>query len=143
MALAERWLAARYNRPGHTVIDHRTYVICSDGDLMEGVSHEAAELAGHQRLGKLVWIFDDNEVTIEGDTKLASSTDQLARFESYGWHVERVADGNDLPLLDGRAPEGARRERTALAHRAPDHDRVGQPEQGGERGRTRRPARDG
>ncbi len=100
MALAERWLAARYNRPGHTVIDHRTYVICSDGDLMEGVSHEAAELAGHQRLGKLVWIFDDNEVTIEGDTKLASSTDQLARFESYGWHVERVADGNDLPLLD-------------------------------------------
>ena len=100
IALAERWLAERYNRPGHTVIDHRTYVICSDGDLMEGISHEAAELAGHQQLGKLVWIFDDNEVTIEGDTNLASSTDQPSRFESYGWHVERVADGNDIPLLD-------------------------------------------
>jgi len=100
MALAERWLAKRYNRPGHTVIDHRTYVICSDGDLMEGISHEAAELAGHQQLGKLVWIFDDNQVTIEGDTNLASSTDQPARFESYGWHVERVLDGNDIPLLD-------------------------------------------
>ena len=100
MALAERWLAERYNRPGHTVIDHRTYVICSDGDLMEGISHEAAELAGHQQLGKLVWIFDDNQVTIEGDTNLASSTDQPARFESYGWHVERVLDGNDIPLLD-------------------------------------------
>ena len=100
IALAERWLAERYNRPGHTVIDHRTYVICSDGDLMEGISHEAAELAGHQQLGKLVWIFDDNQVTIEGDTNLASSTDQITRFESYGWHVERVADGNDIPLLD-------------------------------------------
>ena len=100
IALAERWLAERYNRPGHRVIDHRTYVICSDGDLMEGISHEAAELAGHQRLGKLVWIFDDNQVTIEGDTNLATSTDQLTRFESYGWHVERVADGNDIPLLD-------------------------------------------
>ena len=100
IALAERWLAERYNRPGHTVIDHRTYVICSDGDLMEGISHEAAELAGHQQLGKLVWIFDDNEVTIEGDTNLATSTDQPTRFESYGWHVERVADGNDIPLLD-------------------------------------------
>ena len=100
IALAERWLADRYNRPGHTVIDHRTYVICSDGDLMEGISHEAAELAGHQRLGKLVWIFDDNEVTIEGATDLATSTDQPTRFESYGWHVERVADGNDIPLLD-------------------------------------------
>ena len=100
IALAERWLAERYNRPGHRVIDHRTYVICSDGDLMEGISHEAAELAGHQQLGKLVWIFDDNQVTIEGDTNLATSTDQLTRFESYGWHVERVADGNDIPLLD-------------------------------------------
>ena len=100
IALAERWLAERYNRPGHAVIDHRTYVICSDGDLMEGISHEAAELAGHQQLGKLVWIFDDNQVTIEGGTNLASSTDQLTRFESYGWHVERVADGNDIPLLD-------------------------------------------
>ena len=100
MALAERWLAARYNRPEYPVIDHHTYVFCSDGDLMEGISHEAAELAGHQRLGKLIWVFDDNEITIEGSTRLASSTDQLARFESYGWQVLEVADGNDLNALD-------------------------------------------
>lgn len=100
MAMAERWLAARFNRPGHEVVDHRTWVFCSDGDLMEGISHEAAELAGHHRLGKLTWIFDDNEITIEGATKLASSTDQLRRFEGYGWHVIQVEDGNDLRELD-------------------------------------------
>ena len=100
MALAERWLAARFNRPGHEIVDHRTIVFCSDGDLMEGISHEAAEIAGHQGLGKLLWIFDDNEITIEGSTSLASSTDQLGRFESYGWHVQVVADGNDIESLD-------------------------------------------
>lgn len=100
MALAERWLATRFNRPGHEVIDHRTLAFCSDGDLMEGISHEAAELAGHQRLGKLLWVFDDNEITIEGSTELASSTRQLERFESYGWHVQQVEDGNDLAALD-------------------------------------------
>ncbi len=109
MALAERWLAARFNRPDHRVIDHWTYVFCSDGDLMEGVSHEAAELAGHQKLGKLVWVFDDNEVTIEGSTRLASSTNQLARFDSYGWQVLEVEDGNDLEALD-RALRAARAE---------------------------------
>jgi transketolase len=109
MALAERWLAARFNRPGHTVIDHHTYVICSDGDLMEGVSHEAAELAGHQRLGKLIWIFDDNRITIEGSTDLASSTDQAKRFLGYGWHVQHVDDGNDLAAI-GAALEAARAE---------------------------------
>ena len=109
MALAERWLAHRFNRPGHTVVDHFTWAFCSDGDLMEGISHEAAEIAGHQRLGKLVWIFDDNEITIEGSTDLASSTDQLRRFESYGWHVQRVEDGNDLEALD-RAIRAAREE---------------------------------
>jgi transketolase len=109
MALAERWLAERFNRPGHRIVDHFTYAFCSDGDLMEGVSHEAAELAGHQRLGKLVWVFDDNRITIEGSTDLATSIDQLRRFESYGWHVERVADGNDLEALD-RALRSARAE---------------------------------
>jgi transketolase len=109
MALAERWLAHRFNRPGHRVVDHFTYAFCSDGDLMEGVSHEAAELAGHQRLGKLVWVFDDNEITIEGSTDLASSTDHLRRFEGYGWHVQRVEDGNDLGALD-RALRAARAE---------------------------------
>ena len=101
MALAERWLAHRFNRPGHSVVDHFTYAFCSDGDLMEGISHEAAELAGHQGLGKLIWVFDDNEITIEGSTDLASSTDQLKRFGSYGWHVQQVDDGNDLEALDG------------------------------------------
>jgi transketolase len=100
MAMAERWLAHRFNRPGHTVVDHRTWVICSDGDLMEGIGHEAAELAGHHKLGKLVWLFDDNRITIEGDTALASSTDQQRRFEGYGWRVLRVADGNDLDAID-------------------------------------------
>ncbi len=101
MALAERFLASRFNRPGHEVVDHFTYAICSDGDLMEGISHEAAEFAGHQRLGKLIWLFDDNEITIEGSTRLATSTDQLQRFESYGWHVQMVDNGNDLSALDG------------------------------------------
>jgi transketolase len=100
MALAERWLAARFNRPGHDVVDHYTYAFCSDGDLMEGISHEAAELAGHQNLGKLIWVYDDNQISIEGDTDLASSTDQELRFRSYGWHVLRVDDGNDREAMN-------------------------------------------
>ncbi len=101
MALAERWLASRYNHPDHQVVDHHTYALCSDGDLMEGVSHEAAEIAGHQRLGKLVWIFDDNRITIEGSTDLSTATDQGRRFRGYGWHVLRVEDGTDLDAIDG------------------------------------------
>ena len=100
MALAERWLAERFNRPGFDVFDHYTYALCSDGDLMEGVSHEAAEIAGHQRLGKLIWIFDDNGITIEGSTDLATSTDQATRFRGYGWHVVTVDDGTDLEAID-------------------------------------------
>lgn len=99
-ALAERWLAAHFNRPGHQIINHRTYVLCSDGDVMEGVSHEAAAIAGHQKLGKLIWIFDDNRITIEGSTDLSTSTDQARRFEGYGWHVVHVSDGNDLEAID-------------------------------------------
>ena len=107
MAMVERWLAHRFNRPGHTVVDHRTWVFCSDGDLMEGMSHEAAELAGHHRLGKLTWIFDDNRITIEGATALASSTDQERRFEAYGWRVLRVEDGNDVAALDAALSDAA------------------------------------
>ncbi len=110
MAMAERWLAHRFNKPGHDIVDHFTYVFCSDGDLMEGISHEAAELAGHQKLGKLIWIYDDNQISIEGDTDLASSTDQELRFRSYGWHVLRVGDGNDREAMD-RALEEARSNR--------------------------------
>jgi len=100
MALAERWLGEHFNRPGHEIVDHCTYAFCSDGDLMEGISHEAAALAGHQRLAKLVWVYDDNSITIEGSTSLAMSTDQAKRFESYGWHVIHVHDGNDLEAID-------------------------------------------
>jgi len=100
MAIAEAALAALFNRPGHEVVNHFTYFLASDGDLMEGVSHEAASLAGHLKLGKLIGFYDDNHITIEGNTSLAFSDDTARRFESYGWHVQRVADGNDLAALD-------------------------------------------
>jgi transketolase len=100
MALAEAHLAATFNRPGHAIIDHCTYFLCSDGDLMEGVSHEACSFAGHLKLGKLIGIYDDNHITIDGKTELTFSDDTAKRFESYGWHVQRVADGNDLVAID-------------------------------------------
>lgn len=105
MALAERWLAARFNRPGHEIVDHHTIAFCSDGDLMEGISHEAAAFAGHQKLGKLIWVFDDNRITIEGSTDLATSTDHAARLEACGWRVLRVDDGNDIDALDAALAE--------------------------------------
>jgi len=115
MALAERWLAARFNRPGHQIVDHRTTALCSDGDIMEGISHEAAEFAGHQKLGKLTWIWDDNRITIEGSTELAMTTDQGGRFEAYGWHVVRVDDGEDLAAIDAAlAAAAAETERPTL-----------------------------
>ena len=91
MAIAERRLAAEFDRPGHDIIDHRTCVICSDGDLQEGISREAASLAGHLRLGRLVVLYDDNDVQLDGPTSMAWSEDVLARFEAYGWHTQRVA----------------------------------------------------
>jgi transketolase len=97
MAIAERFLAEHFNRPGHHLVDHRVWVLASDGDLMEGVASEAASLAGHLRLGKLTVIYDDNHITIDGDTALTFSEDVQRRFEAYGWHVVRVGDGNDLP----------------------------------------------
>jgi transketolase len=92
MAAAEAMLAHRFNRPGHEIVNHRTYAICSDGDLMEGVASEASSLAGHLRLGKLTLIYDDNHITIEGDTSLAFTEDVGQRYESYGWHVQRYDD---------------------------------------------------
>ena len=108
-AIAEAHLAERFNRDGHAIVDHRTWFICSDGDLMEGISHEAASYAGHLRLGKLIGFYDENHITIEGDTDLTFSDDTLGRFESYGWHVQRVADGEDLEALDA-AIEAAKAE---------------------------------
>ncbi len=96
MAIAERRLAAEFNRPGHTVVDHRVYGICSDGDLQEGIASEAASLAGHLRLGKMTYLYDDNHIQLDGPTAMAWSEDVLGRFDAYGWHTQRVADGNDL-----------------------------------------------
>jgi transketolase len=94
IALAERWLAARFNRPEHTIIDHYTYAIVSDGDLMEGIASEAASLAGHLRLGKVIYLYDDNHVTIDGYTDIAYTEDWAKRFDAYGWHVQSI-DGMD------------------------------------------------
>jgi transketolase len=100
MAMAEQFLAARFNRPSFPVVDHYTYAIVSDGDLMEGVSHEAASLAGHLKLGKLIYLYDDNHISIEGSTDLTFTENRLARFSAYGWHVQQVEDGNDLKAID-------------------------------------------
>ena len=100
MAIAESQLAARFNRPGHEIVDHHTYFLASDGDLMEGVSHEACSLAGHLKLGKLIGFYDDNHITIDGPTELAFSDDTAKRFEAYGWHVQRITDANDLQAID-------------------------------------------
>jgi transketolase len=105
MALAERLLADEFNTPEHPIVNHHTYAICSDGDLMEGVSHEAASLAAHQELGKLVCLYDDNRITIDGSTDLAFSEDVGERFEAYGWHVSRVEDANDLEAVDAAIAE--------------------------------------
>ncbi len=99
MAIAERVLAEQFNRPDFPIVDHFTYAFCSDGDLMEGISHEAASLAGHLRLGKLVYIYDDNHITIDGSTDLAFTENVGRRFEGYGWHVQGVGDGNDLDAI--------------------------------------------
>ena len=101
MAIAERFLGARFNRSGCTIVDHFTYGIVSDGDLMEGISHEAASLAGHLGLGKLIYLYDDNRISIEGSTDIAFTEDRMGRFESYGWHVRTVEDGNDLNAIEG------------------------------------------
>ena len=116
MAMAEAHLAAVFNRPGHEIVDHRTWVFCGDGDLMEGASHEAASLAGHLGLGKLICVFDDNKITIEGSTSLSCSDDAALRFQSYGWHVRNVGDrADDLETLTTAFEEACReKERPSL-----------------------------
>ncbi len=99
MAIAERWLAARYNKPDHTLFSHNVYAQCGDGDMMEGITCEAASLAGHLGLSNLCWLYDDNQITIEGSTDLAFSEDVAARFQSLGWAVHEVADANDRDAL--------------------------------------------
>jgi transketolase len=114
MAIAERRLGAEFNRPGHTIVDHRTFVICSDGDLQEGIASEAASLAGHLQLGKLTMLYDDNHVQLDGPTAMAFSEDVPARFAAYGWHTTRVGDGNDLAAIEGAIDEALADERPSL-----------------------------
>lgn len=130
MAMAEAQLAARYNRPQHTVIDHHTYAIVSDGDLMEGVASEAASLAGHLRLGKLICLYDQNAMTLSAATDITFTEDVRQRFDAYGWHTIEVTDGNDLVAIDA-ALETARAKgtrptlilvRTSLGYGSPEQD---------------------
>ena len=101
MAMAERWLAHRFNRPGHEIVHHRTFALVGDGDLMEGISSEAGSLAGHLKLGKLTYLYDDNHVSLDGPTSWSFTEDVLRRYEAYGWQVLRVEKGNtDLPAID-------------------------------------------
>jgi transketolase len=139
MAIAERHLAARFNRPGHQIVDHHTYVLCSDGDLMEGVAAEATSLAGHLGLGKLIALYDDNAVSLAGKASLSFSEDVPRRFDALGWHTLAVPDGNDLDAID-KAIRAARDEtarpsliavRTVIGYGAPKkagtHEAHGEP----------------
>ncbi|MEO5592620.1 MAG: transketolase [Chitinophagaceae bacterium] len=109
MGIAQLYLASRYNQPGFNIFDYKIYTICSDGDLMEGVSAEAASIAGHLKLGNLIYLYDDNKITIEGDTSLAFNEDVTERFQAYGWHVQSVTDGNDTAAI-AAAIENAKKE---------------------------------
>ena len=100
MGIAQKWLADRYNKPGFDLFDYSIYVVCSDGDMMEGISAEAASIAGHLQLGNLIYIYDDNHITIEGNTDLTFNEDLAARFLAYGWHVQVLPDGNDLTAIE-------------------------------------------
>jgi transketolase len=134
MAIAERYLAAHFNRPGHELVNYKIYAVVSDGDLMEGVGSEAASLAGHLGLSNLVYLYDDNHISIEGDTALAFTESRAKRFEAYGWFVQQVEDGNDLEAID-RALKEAEAEterpsiimvRTHIADGSPNkHDTAG------------------
>jgi len=109
MAIAEKHLAATYNKPGHEIVDHHTYALCGDGDLMEGISHEAGSLAGTLGLGKLIVLYDDNLISLDGPTEWSYTEDVLKRFDAYHWHTQRVSDGNDLKAIEA-AIEAAKAE---------------------------------
>ncbi len=111
MAMAEKHLAATYNKPGFEIVNHYTYALCGDGDLMEGISHEVASLAGTLGLGKLIFLYDDNLISLDGPTNWSFTEDEEKRFEAYHWHVQRVADGNDLSAIEA-AIEAAKAETT-------------------------------
>ena len=137
MAMAEKHLAAVYNRPGFDIVDHYTYGLCGDGDLMEGVSHEAASLAGTLGLGKLIFLYDDNLISLDGPTELSFTEDVLKRFEAYHWHVQIVEDGNDLQEISKAIEAAQGSERQAFADRGADGDWLWQPEGRDEQGAWR------
>jgi transketolase len=114
MAIAQRRLAEEFNRPGHTVIDHNIYAICSDGDLQEGVTAEAASLAGHLRLGKLIYLYDDNHIQLDGPTSMAFTESVVDRFDAYGWQTARVEDGNDIQAIGAAITTAQADERPSL-----------------------------
>ncbi len=132
MALAEAHLSARFNRENYPIIDHYTYVMASDGDIMEGISHESASLAGHLKLGKLIVLYDSNNITIEGSTSLTFSEDVEKRFESYGWHVQVVEDGNDLEALDNALVQAKAQSRAPSLIIVRTHIGYGSPKQDSE-----------
>ena len=129
MAIAQQYLASRYNKEGYNLFDYKIYAVCSDGDLMEGVSAEAASLAGHLKLGNLIYLYDDNHISIEGTTELSfDNEDKAKRFEAYGWHTQTITDGNDVDAI-ANAVEKAKNVtdkpslilvRTHIAYGAPD-----------------------
>ena len=140
MAMAERFLADRFNRPGHELVDHHVYAICSDGDMMEGISQEAASIAGNFALGKLVVCYDDNHITIDGTTSISfDGENHAARFAADGWHVQRVEDSEDLDALEAAIAAGARGNRAPVVHLDPLAHRL----PGAARGRHRQVARRG
>jgi transketolase len=114
MAIAERRLAAEFDRDGHAIVDHRTYVIASDGDMQEGIASEAASLAGHLRLGRLIVLYDDNGIQLDGPTSNAWSEDVTERFDAYGWHAQRVGDGNDIAAIEAAIDAARADERPSL-----------------------------
>ena len=140
LAIAEAWLAARYNRPGHKIVDHYTYAICGDGDLMEGISQEAASLAGHLRLGKLIYLYDQNHISLAGATEIDFTEDVAKRFDACGWHTRVVLDGNDTQDVACRNSRSASRGSEAIINPGADSHRLWQPSQARQLHRARRPA---
>ncbi|MGH8213618.1 MAG: transketolase [Rhodanobacteraceae bacterium] len=129
MAMAEAQLGARYNRDGHKVVDHHTWVIASDGDLMEGVASEAASLAGHLKLGKLIVLYDDNYVTLAAGTDITFTEDRAARFKAYGWHVQTIEDGNDVAAIEAAVKKAKRQTQKPSLILVRTHIGYGSPEQ--------------
>ena len=141
MAIAEKWLASRYNRPDFEIFDYNIYAVCGDGCLMEGVGSEAASLAGHLGLDNLCWVYDNNHITIEGSTRITFTEDVVARFLAYGWNVLRVGDANDLDRIETRSRHLPEDEGTSHVHCFGHSHRVRSAAQAGHRRSARRAAR--